>query len=534
MDRLPFDPAKMAQAPPSPAHPALIPGLAPIKLTPAGKRQSKRGTAPKPTTAASPAATSATSAATARAADTLTVSALAARINQTLEGGFPATVRVVGEISNFSVRTHWYFAIKDASAVVNCVMFAGRAKAAGFVPEQGQQVVVTARVELYEPSGRLTLNIERIEPVGAGALELQLRKLIAELRDAGWLDPARKRPLPTFPRRVAIVTSRKGAALQDVLDTMRKRCPAVEVCLVDVLVQGPQAAPAVASAIHWLAQHHQRLAIDAILVTRGGGSIEDLWAFNDRAVARAIHDCPIPIVAAIGHETDTTLAELVADLRCATPTQAAMALTPDRAALLQQNTQVARRLALVARRTLAASKDVSARNARDLTTALRQHLGLRARALAHRSARLERGRPANVYERRRSQLRQNAARLQGVLAGHLHAALAHHTALQNALVAAARAAVKERARAADDARRQLELIGPAAVLRRGYSITLGPTGQVVRTPTDVTPGQSITTRLAEGEVQSVVGQSLLVPLPTGRKRKPKPDSPPGLSLFGNP
>jgi exodeoxyribonuclease VII large subunit len=400
-------------------------------------------------------------------------------------------------------------------------MFAGRARAAGFTPEQGQQVVITARVELYEPSGRLTLNVERIEPVGAGVLELQLRKLVAELREAGWLDPARKRPLPSFPRRVAIVTSRKGAALQDVLDTMRKRCPAVDACLVDVLVQGQQAAPAIAHAIDWLSQHHQHLAIDAILVTRGGGSIEDLWAFNEREVARAIHECRVPVVAAIGHETDTTLAELVADLRCATPTQAAMALTPDRAALTQQNVQVARRLAILVRRTVATSKDAHAAAARALTSALRQRLSTSAQALAQRSARLERGRPAAVYERRRAQLRQSAARLQGVMAGALQSTLTQHTALHNALVAATRDALTRRARDLAAAARQLQLIGPDAVLRRGYSITIGPAGQVVRAPGDVAPGQSITTRLAEGEVQSVVGQSLIVPLPTPRKRKPK-------------
>src|SRR5690606_19502471 len=165
----------------------------------------------------------------------LTVSDLAARITRALDT-LPQTIRVVGEVSGFTDRTHWYFALKDDSAVVNAVMFAPKARRAGFALKNGIQVVATGRIEFYRPQGKVTLIVERLEPVGAGARDLALRQLIEEVRALGWLDDARKRPLPTMPRRIGIITSRNGAALQDVLDTLRRRCSAVEVALIDVRV----------------------------------------------------------------------------------------------------------------------------------------------------------------------------------------------------------------------------------------------------------------------------------------------------------
>jgi exodeoxyribonuclease VII large subunit len=168
----------------------------------------------------------------------LTVSQLAGRISVALAQGLPAKVRVIGEVSGFRERTHWYFDLKDAGAVVNCAMFATAARQARFTPRIGQEVVVTGRVEFYDKQGKMSLLIEKIEPVGAGALELAFRALCEELRGLGWFDPARKRAIPACPRLVAVVTSRSGAALQDVLDTMQRRCPSTGVALVDVRVQG--------------------------------------------------------------------------------------------------------------------------------------------------------------------------------------------------------------------------------------------------------------------------------------------------------
>ncbi len=286
MGRLPFDPGKMRGAkPPKAAEPAPAEGV-------------------------------------------LTVSRLAAMISTVVGDHLPARVRVVGEVSGARRSTHLYFGLKDAGALISAAVFASNLRKLGFEPRDGQQIVATGRVEFYEPQGRITLIVEAIEPVGQGAHELRFKQLCEELRRLGWFAAERKRPLPTFPRKVAVVTSRTGAALQDVLDTMARRCPAVGVVLVPVKVQGEGAAEQVVRALAHLAANHEKLGIDAVIVTRGGGSPEDLDAFNEREVARAIVQCPVPVVAAIGHETDTTIAELVADERCATPTQAAMRSPP--------------------------------------------------------------------------------------------------------------------------------------------------------------------------------------------------------------
>jgi exodeoxyribonuclease VII large subunit len=504
--RLPFDPAKM------------------IQVQQAGQARAAKSAAPEATSPDAPPRAP-------KPDHALTVSQLAAQIGGVLDAYFPATVRVIGEVSNFSNRTHWYFAVKDAGAVLSCVMFANRARAAGFVPEQGQQVVITAKVDFYEPGGKLTLNVERIEPVGAGALELQLRKLVEELRALGWLDPQRKRPLPILARKVAVITSRKGAALADVLDTMRRRCPAVEVCLIDVLVQGASAAPDVQHAINWVSQHAEPLGIDAVLVTRGGGSIEDLWAFNERRVAEAIVQCSIPVVAAIGHETDTTLAELVADLRCATPTQAAMRLTPDSAALAQQLMQTSKRLGLVVRRSVQSAAERHRSVSSTLDAAAGARLALARRRLDALALRLERARPTTIAARRRAALESLTVRLHTSLATRLSTARTRLTDAEDDLIQANAHRLARTRDALAALERQLQLVGPEQVLRRGYSITLGPTGQVVRAPEDVKPADALTTRLAEGEIRSVVGTSLIVPLPR-KRRKPAEDA--GPSLFGQP
>ncbi|MEM9084157.1 MAG: exodeoxyribonuclease VII large subunit, partial [Planctomycetota bacterium] len=266
----------------------------------------------------------------------MTVTRLSELVESALRDGTPSAVRVIGEVSSINDRTHWYFTLKDESSVVSCVLFRRGKGMRSDKPQIGDEVVVTGRVSYYAPQGRLQLYADAIEPVGAGELDRRFKALCAELRAEGYFDHERKRAIPSFPRRVAVITSRTGAALQDVLDTMRRRCPAVDVLVVDVRVQGDGAARQIGATLNRISKDHASLGVDAVLVTRGGGSMEDLWGFNERPVADAILNCKIPVVAAIGHETDTTVAELVADLRCATPTQAAMRLTPDRDALFQQ------------------------------------------------------------------------------------------------------------------------------------------------------------------------------------------------------
>lgn len=436
----------------------------------------------------------------------ISVAQLAALIEDALRERLPATIRVLGEISNFTHRTHWYFSLKESQvggAVVSCVLFAGRTKSVGFVPSEGQQVVLTGRVEYYKPQGKISFYVEKIEPVGAGALELAFKALCAELKALGYFDPDRKRVLPTFPRRIAVITSKTGAALQDVISTVNRRCPAVQLALVDVLVQGPVAAPAIAKAIRWVSVNHARLGIDALLVTRGGGSIEDLWAFNDRAVADAIYQCDIPVVAAIGHETDTTIAELVADERCSTPTQAAMRLTPDREELAEQLDLTASSLTLALRRLLERARAALDARRDQLAPVVSSRIQSESRRLADLGASLARLKPAAVLHARRVALEQLGARLRECItkrvtredvsndASTLTAAFKNHLASR-----------REQLRALAS---QLQIVGPMSVLSRGYSLTSDEAGRVIRRVSDARAGSIINTRVSDGEFRSVIG-----------------------------
>ncbi len=438
----------------------------------------------------------------------LTVAELATRIDNALKTGIPTSIKVVGEVSGAVQRTHWYFNAKDDAAVVSCVMFAFAAKRSGISPENGRQYVLTGRVEFYAKGGKVSFIVERIEPVGEGALDAAFRKLCDELRTLGWFDPARKRPLPAFPRTIAVITSATGAALQDVLNTMARRCPSIGVIVADVRVQGDRAAEEVARAIRAIGRRHAELAIDAIVITRGGGSKEDLWSFNERVVAEAIVRSPIPVVAAIGHETDTTIAELVADERASTPTQAAMRLTPDRVELARQVSAINSRLALAVQRL--------ARLERERLRSTTRHpffrdpgwLLARARTdLRHARTRLLAALRRRVMDDQRDVSRV-AHRLQRISPEvRVTSAAAALSSATLRLHAAAATLHRESALRADAAARQLESVGPRSVLSRGYSWTLRADGSLLRSISDVAPGDTLTTQLVDGRVDSVVGAS---------------------------
>lgn len=435
----------------------------------------------------------------------LTVTQLAARIDGALKSGFPQSIRFSGEVSGFRDRTHWYFDLKDAGAVVNCVMFQSAARRAGFVPQNGEQVIARGKVEYYAAGGRVSIVLDSLERAGAGALELAYRALCEELRGLGWFSTDRKRPLPSFPRRIGVVTSRSAAALQDVLVTMKRRCPAVGVLLADCRVQGPGAADEVAAAVKYLGLHAAALGIDAILVTRGGGSMEDLWAFNERIVAEAIVHCPIPVVAAIGHETDTTIAELVADERCATPTQAAVRLTPDAPALLREVDSTANRLTYLIEQQLRgatrlldsiASRPVFASPTGTLaaysTSLDRCGERLGASMTARQSAahvwldrmalRLERCRPAAVHAAREQAMVRLESRL-GAAVKHLLASAAAMTEAKH---------------------RELAAVSPLRVLERGYSVTTDASGRLIRSTKDAPAGTILRTQVSDGRIESRV------------------------------
>jgi exodeoxyribonuclease VII large subunit len=435
----------------------------------------------------------------------MTVSQLAVMIDQALKDRLPTGLKVLGEISRFTERTHWYFDLKDAGAVISCVMWQSAARKVGFTPAAGQQVVISGRVEYYQPYGKTQFIAEKLEPVGAGALDLAYRKLLDELRGLGYFAPERKRPLPMFPRKVAIVTSRTGAALQDVLDTVGRRCPALSLALADVRVQGDGAAAQIARTIREIGRCHEECHIDVLLVTRGGGSLEDLWAFNERVVADAIFHSPIPVVAAIGHETDTTIAELVADLRCATPTQAAMRIAPDAAALRRQLSSLGGRMSSILTRQLRLEAErvrAAARHAffashdgllqepehrlaavtQDLRHGVVDRLQAATRRLDAAAQRLNRHRPEAAYARREARVSHAAHRL----------------------AQAAATLIQKRTAGMEATARSLDLIGPQNVLRRGYSVTLGADGTIVRSAAEARPGDVVRTRLADGSFESVV------------------------------
>lgn len=433
----------------------------------------------------------------------LSVSDLAALIEGAVRSGVPKPIRVAGEISQFTHRQHWYFTLKDAGAAVSCVMFHFAARRAGFEPAVGQAVVATGYAEFYVPQGRISFRVDKLEPVGVGALDLAFRKLCEQLSAQGYFAPERKRPLPLFPRRVAVVTSRTGAALQDVKDTARRRCPAVELILVDTVVQGAGAAEKIAAAIDAVSRAARPAAIDALILTRGGGSIEDLWAFNERPVADALLRCSIPVVAAIGHEVDTTIAELVADLRAATPTQAAMRVIPDAAALREQLDASASRLgsALLARLD-AARRDADSLR-RQLLAAGRHQAATRRRRVDSAALRLERLRPANRLADLRTRLGTLEERLRAVARARLVAARTRLAAID--LVDAARDAIAQRRQRLDNLDRQLRLVGPDSVLGRGYSITTTTDGRLVDSAASVRDGDRLLTRLRDGTIASTVG-----------------------------
>lgn len=426
----------------------------------------------------------------------LSVSALNQAAAKMLERSFPL-MWVAGEISNFTraASGHWYFTLKDSAAQVRAVMFRGRAQYADFIPKEGDRVEVRTLVTLYAPRGDYQLNVETIRRAGVGNLFEAFLRLKEKLEAEGLFDPARKRPLPLFARTIGIVTSLQAAALRDILTTLQRRAPHVEIILYPTPVQGEGAGAKIADAIR-LASN--RGDCDVLLVCRGGGSIEDLWAFNDEAVARAIVDCNMPVIAGVGHETDFTIADFAADLRAPTPTAAAeLAVTP-RADWLAGVMAQAHALQRTMQRQLSdrgqaldwlshrllSPKAAIARERMQLQ-ALGQRMQLATRtplnaahfALAQLATRLGARRPDGTTQR--SLLQEHARRLATQLA--MASAQRHQTL-------AALAA-------------QLELLNPQRTLERGYAIVTDTKGQIIRSPDALHPRGTITLRLASGTAE---------------------------------
>lgn len=423
-------------------------------------------------------------------------------------------VWVEGEISNFRrpASGHWYFTLKDRSAQVRCAMFAGRNRQVRFAPEDGMQVLIRGRVSLYEPRGDFQVIVEHAEPAGEGALRQAFEALKTKLAEEGLFAIERKRPLPALPRHLAIVSSASGAALQDVLHVIERRFPALTVTLLPVSVQGNEAEAQIRRALARVDQ----VGADVVLITRGGGSLEDLWAFNLESVARAVAACPIPTVVAVGHQTDFVIAEFVADLRAPTPSAAAELVTPDaaelagRVGLLQQrlvrglSADVRLRQALVGRlrAQLVDPRQMVTRSmqrADDLEERLRLALGNRLERNRNRLWALQRSLRAFRPE---PLLRQQAARV---------------TATRHALGKSLQRALAGSAERLGSAARTLDAVSPLHTLARGYAVLAEPAadglGRPVTAIAQVAPGATIDAHLHDGrlrvEVVSVNEESAL-------------------------
>jgi exodeoxyribonuclease VII large subunit len=472
----------------------------------------------------------------------LTVSELTSTVRGLLEKEV-GEIWVTGEVTNLRTQSsgHVYFTLKDGGAQLGCVLFRSEAVGNREFLQDGQKLLLQGGLTVYEPRGQYQLIVRAVEPQGIGALQLAFEKLKRKLQAEGLFAPDRKRPLPRYPQRIGLVTSPTGAAIRDVLHVIERRQPALEIILAPCRVQGDGAAAEIAAAVrllnHWNArqrksrpagqqasggesEHAGRPAdessdlpafrpaglLDLILVTRGGGSLEDLWAFNEEIVARAIFESALPVVSAVGHEIDFTISDFVADLRAATPSAAAELITEGPFASRQFVIEAGRRLRQLMRSHLDSARDeisrLTERFARvhprrqfqekwqyldDLQTALlrcaRQGCRDQRTRWQHLRQRLARLRPSMVFAQRRERLRELRRRLREQSRSGL---------LQN------------RNRFAQ-LQPRLRLLGPENVLARGYSITTdAASGRVLRVAGEVRPGQRLNTKLKSGQVRSVV------------------------------
>ena len=388
----------------------------------------------------------------------VSVTELVSAFKEVVETAVPPC-SVEGEVSNCrkSPAGHWYLTLKDENAEIGAVIWRSTASGLKFEPKDGLQVLATGRLQVYVARGNCQFMVSRLMPQGLGELELAFRQLKEKLATDGLFDEERKRPLPAIPRRIALVTSPTGAAVRDMIQVIIRRWPAAHIVIVPVPVQGPDAAGRIAGALGSVCQIE---SVDVVITGRGGGSLEDLWAFNEEAVARAIAACPVPVVTAVGHETDVSIADLVADRRALTPSEAAELVVPSRADLKQQVRQLAQRLDRV----------VSERI---------QHYRLQLAAIRARSVIRQ---PMTLIHDRRQQVDE--------LAEHAHRSIELQVERVRRNLAATAAS--------------LDALNPLKVLARGYSLTTDVKGDLITSSSELVEGQLLNTRVASGTIVSAV------------------------------
>ena len=434
--------------------------------------------------------------------NTLSVTELNSKVRNLLELHLPM-VWVEGEISNFSRPSsgHWYFTLKDEKAQIRCAMFRGRNTHVRKPPQNGDRILARARVSLYEGRGDYQLIVEHMEEAGFGYLQQRFEALKQQLHNEGLFDPAIKKPVPSAAKHVALISSSSGAAIRDVFAVFSRRFPATEITLIPSMVQGEAAPATLIQALH-LAQAYTP-AFDVILLCRGGGSLEDLWAFNDEQLARAIHACKLPVVSAIGHEVDFTIADFVADLRAPTPSAAAELLSPD-----QQEVQ-------------ARLQNLSWQ----LETSIRQKLRHHRERVHHLSRQLKH--PQDTLNQWSQRLDQLEVRIQLAISRRLETAKerlqnrdsalyrnspSRHLApnrhyiqqLQERMKMAIERILERRRSSFIAATASLDLVSPIATLARGYTVAVSERSGVIRSVAQVNPGEKIRVTLQDGEILATV------------------------------
>jgi exodeoxyribonuclease VII large subunit len=443
-----------------------------------------------------------------RERDVYTVSRLNKEVRLLLESGLPV-LWLEGELSNFAAPAsgHWYFSLKDAQAQVRCAMWRQRNSLLRFRPKEGMHVLARARVGLYEPRGEYQLIVEHLEEAGEGALKREFDRLKAKLAAEGLFAAERKRPLPAVPRRIGVVTSPTGAAIHDILRVLRARFPAAAVLLYPTAVQGAAAVPEIVRAIESASRREE---CDVLIVARGGGSLEDLWCFNDERVARAISACRVPTIAGVGHEVDVTIADFVADVRAPTPSAAALAAVPDKAAWLDALAQFHARFAG------AMSRLLRTRFVALGTVTQRLQISHPGAKLAQHAQRLD-----DLDLRLRSSLRgvllHQQQRVEGLASRlwrenprhRLEALSAHAAALRQRLLSTFSGSLTALEQRLALAARTLDAVSPLATLARGFAVvTRVDDGSLLRDASQAPVGTEIEARLSKGRVHATVSRQL--------------------------
>ena len=453
----------------------------------------------------------------------LSVADLNQAARRLLEGEF-SMVFVSGEISNFARPSsgHWYFTLKDSGAQIRCAMFRNRNQSIRFTPKDGQQVIVRGKISLYEGRGEYQLIAEFVEEAGDGALRRAFDKLKGQLQAEGLFDAARKQPIPAMPQHLAIITSPTGAAIRDVLQVMRRRFPAIHITILPVAVQGEESPQQIVRALS-AANTYTDNPFDVILLTRGGGSLEDLWSFNTEPVARAIFNSRLPVVCAVGHETDVSIADFVADLRAPTPSAAAELISPDAGEWLQTFLRYERRIVSLANTEISQQR----RHLQHLGNRMR-HPGQRLQDFHQRLDDLElrlRGgfrhylgqfripdMQARLLRAIQRQTERARARLNLAAAGVqdpgqlIDAQQRQLNYLQQGLVRQMRDMLDASRRQLTRSAEQLNTVSPLATLQRGYAIVSAPDMPtvIVRDALTLTPGQQVNARVHRGRFEATV------------------------------